>query len=179
MADLSYEAALQRLGPALFPGEWIVRLTAREMWLLEQAGYFSSSIIPGRIFHGATEAGSARQRHEFMEWQRGKAGDWLDDHDIEVTERVGRSFVDKARFEAAFAKAFPRPSASVPTPPRRKGGNRAYADDRIVARVRKAVKSGEAKSFAEAIRALIAEIPGNGTPEAKIERIRRKAARPI
>ena len=176
MAELSYETALQRLGPALFPGEWIEGLTARETWLLEQAGYFSPSILPGGIFRSTPEADGARQRHEFMAWQRGKARDWLDEHDIEVVEREDRWFVDEARFEAAFTAAFLPPSASRPA---RKGGNRAYADDAIVAKVRKAVRSGAAKSLAEATRALLAEIPGSGTPEAKIERIRRKAARPI
>jgi hypothetical protein len=109
-----------------------------------------------------------------MTWQRDKADDWLEAHGIEVWNRRGWLFVDGEKFEAAFAAAFLQPSAS-----RRKGGNRAYADDAIVAKVREAVKSGAAKSYAEATRALLAEIPGIGTPEAKIERIRRKAARPI
>ena len=180
MADLSHEAALQRLGPALFPGEWIEGLTARETWLLKKYPRNAfSSLLPGGItlagpgLDDAPEYGRAVRQHEFMTWQRDKARDWLDAHGIEVRERRGWRFVDGETFEAAFAAAFLQPST-----PRRKGGNRAYADDAIVAKVREAVRSGAAKSLAEAARALLAEIPGSGTPEAKIERIRRKAVRP-
>ncbi len=58
-----------------------------------------------------------------------------------------------------------------------RGGNRSYNDDQIVQEVRRAVESGEAKSYAEAINTRLSRIKGQ-SDAAKIERIRRKAVKP-
>ncbi len=173
MADLAYEDALRKLGPALFLGEWIGKLTARDTWMLKDA-YLSSTVVPGGLLYGGPLVRRAFERLEFMNWQREQAVDWLDANGIDVVERGRRSFVDKAKFERAFAREFGNVPAASPA--KKKGGSRAYKDDAVVAEVRKLLKSGKARSMADAARRLLPRIQGAGTPEAKIERIRRKAA---
>ena len=83
-------------------------------------------------------------------------------------------------FDTSSKPVEAKPSAAGPAvgPAKNRGGNRAYNDDQIVEEVRRAVESGEAKSYAEAINARLSRIRGQ-SDAAKIERIRRKAMKPL
>lgn len=119
---LSYEAALQRLGAALFPGEWIADITARELWLLESGGYFKQGLA---VHPHAAQPGyeEAKHRYEFMEWQRDAAADWMAAHGLIAADDEEPQSVDAPAFEAAFARDFPPPgTALAPLSPPRRGG---------------------------------------------------------
>lgn len=88
-------------------------------------------------------------------------------------ERPG--FLFDASSKAVEAR--PLPAGPAIASAKNRGGNRPYDDDQIVEEVRRAVESGEAKSYQEAINARLPRIRGHSL-EAKIERIRRKAMKP-
>lgn len=90
-----------------------------------------------------------------------------------LTEAIERAAAREAKRRAEYEAA----AQGAGRQARVRSGNRSYGDEAIVAKVVAAVENGGHKSFRAAATAIVDEIRGAGTEDARIKRIADKASR--
>jgi hypothetical protein len=118
-SELHFSVVVTRLGPALFPNDWIGGLSAREIWQVDRGGMLPIGMMTSYDRQDAMghsndpEYKEALKKYDFMLWQRKEVKSWLVRQRVEIVDRGSFDVVNAQQFEAAFARAFPELASST------------------------------------------------------------------